>query len=401
MGKTIDIPNKKINYSPQFRNLVPGENVEFEPKDHRVTEVSSQGGGSDVPIVATPVVTVDGRTVTVTCATEGAEIFYTTDGSMPTINSTLYEGPISVTKTIHFRFVAVKNGMVNSQEATATADYFMSPVVTYDSNTGIVTLDNPNGEGNIRYTLDGTSPENGTKYTDPISLTATTTLKAIVKDSGGSSPVTEQTFLIASTPNVIERDVDYKTGSYEIVIESPDNGTIHYTTDGTNPDHESPVYTQAITRNIFAGEITVKAMVVADGMVPSKYGTLTSGESSVDAPFIEVGQDGMVTIELQGNTAGIPLQTTTANPSIGARIYYTTDGSTPTAQTGKLYTESFAKPAGNNRVKAITVCYGEYASGVFVESNVLYFVAQEDNSSISFVTNLTARNLEISFDGSN
>lgn len=52
MGKTIDIPNKKINYSPQFRNLIPGEGVDFSPVDKRVDEVSAF-------IVKTPSVTMD------------------------------------------------------------------------------------------------------------------------------------------------------------------------------------------------------------------------------------------------------------------------------------------------------------------------------------------------------
>lgn len=48
----LQIPNKKVNYSPQYRNMVPGENVEFNPVDNRVDRVSTSGGsGSGTKII--------------------------------------------------------------------------------------------------------------------------------------------------------------------------------------------------------------------------------------------------------------------------------------------------------------------------------------------------------------
>jgi hypothetical protein len=47
--------------------------------------------------VATPVMTYSAGSVTITCATAGATIRYTTDGSQPTSSSTTYSAPISVT----------------------------------------------------------------------------------------------------------------------------------------------------------------------------------------------------------------------------------------------------------------------------------------------------------------
>lgn len=57
--------------------------------------------------------------VTLSSATEGASIFYTTDGSMPTTTSAmLYNGPISITQNMTIRAIAVKAGMADSDEMT-------------------------------------------------------------------------------------------------------------------------------------------------------------------------------------------------------------------------------------------------------------------------------------------
>ena len=76
--------------------------------------------------VETPVISPESgnyntiQTVTITCATEGAAIHYTTDGSAPTESSTLYEGPITVDQSMTIKAIAVMDGMDNSEVAEAT-----------------------------------------------------------------------------------------------------------------------------------------------------------------------------------------------------------------------------------------------------------------------------------------
>lgn len=55
--------------------------------------------------------------VTITCATDGAKIYYTTDGSTPNENSKLYEGAFNIIKSCTVKAVAMKEDMVNSEVA--------------------------------------------------------------------------------------------------------------------------------------------------------------------------------------------------------------------------------------------------------------------------------------------
>ena len=82
-------------------------------------------------IVATPIFSIEsgavdsGTSVTISCATEGAKIYYTTDGSEPTASSAEYTAAISVTPPMTLKAIAVKDGMNNS--AVASASYLIIP----------------------------------------------------------------------------------------------------------------------------------------------------------------------------------------------------------------------------------------------------------------------------------
>lgn len=58
--------------------------------------------------------------VSVTCATPGALIYFTIDGSTPTQASTLYSTPVPITLTTTFKFRAYKTGLSPSGVITAT-----------------------------------------------------------------------------------------------------------------------------------------------------------------------------------------------------------------------------------------------------------------------------------------
>lgn len=79
-----------------------------------------------LPQVATPEISpVSGnfeqpQTVSISCATTGATIYYTTDGTTPTANSTQYTAPFTVNETTTVKAIAVMNGMEDSEVAEAT-----------------------------------------------------------------------------------------------------------------------------------------------------------------------------------------------------------------------------------------------------------------------------------------
>ncbi len=83
------------------------------------------------PPAATPVVqpapgTFAGpQTITITDATPNASIYYTTNGAAPAFNSTLYTGPIQVTRSQTIQAIAIASGF--SQSYVATASYTIQP----------------------------------------------------------------------------------------------------------------------------------------------------------------------------------------------------------------------------------------------------------------------------------
>ena len=90
--------------------------------------------GNDDPVketVATPAFSVasgavdSGTSVTISCSTEGAKIYYTTDGSEPSASGIEYTEAISITEVVTLKAIAVKSGMNDS--AVASASYTIKP----------------------------------------------------------------------------------------------------------------------------------------------------------------------------------------------------------------------------------------------------------------------------------
>ena len=107
--------------------------------------VKTEGGEPPVPTVATPTFTPEAGTyyeeqsVSIACATEGATIYYTLDGSDPSENSLVYSAPLDINQTTTIKAIAMKEGYNNSSIAEAT----------YTIQIGVVTIFNQDWEGEM------------------------------------------------------------------------------------------------------------------------------------------------------------------------------------------------------------------------------------------------------------
>lgn len=134
------------------------------------------------------------QSVTLSTATSGASIRYTTDGTTPTnATGTMYAGPVSVSATTTLKAIAFGTGLSDSTVSSAVYNILaaaptFSPVGGSYSGAQVVTIASTTGGAAIRFTTDGTAPSStsGTPYTAPIPIAANTTLKAVAYMGSGS-----------------------------------------------------------------------------------------------------------------------------------------------------------------------------------------------------------------------
>lgn len=142
---------------------------------------------------------------------DAAMIMYTTDGTTPSYKNNvgkLYEAPISITHSTTVKAIAISSKEEESD--VVTKEYKLelpAPIISEATKTFTapftvsLSTEATAAEG-ILYTLDGTDPswENNApkKYTEPIQISATTTLKAVSYATNGTtyeySPIATATY---------------------------------------------------------------------------------------------------------------------------------------------------------------------------------------------------------------
>jgi N-acetylneuraminic acid mutarotase len=193
---------------------------------------------------------------------ETATICYTTDGTDPDEASSVYSTPIIINSDTTLKFFA-KDTAGNS-EAIKTQNYAFAssdtipptttaipPGGTYTSAQNVVLFtDEP---ATIYYTTNGSDPdETSSVYSAPITISSDTTLKFFAKDTAGNSEaIKTQNYVFApsdTTPPTATAIPPGGTYNWQqnVVLFTDEPATIYYTTDGTDPDETSSVYSTPI-----------------------------------------------------------------------------------------------------------------------------------------------------------
>jgi len=207
-----------------------------------------------------------------------------------------------------------------------------------------VTLSSTTSGATIRYTTDGSTPteSNGIIYSGAINVSSTSTLKAIAYKTGMTdSDVSSSAYTIQFLP-CVDPAFSVLAGTYNssqsVTISTTTSGaSIRYTTDGSDPsDVNGTVYSTPVN---ISQNTTLKAIAYKQYMLNSN---VVSGAYNIKcaAPIFNLPA-GTYTVQ---QSLAISLSTTTT----GATIKYTTDGSTPDANNGIVYSSPVSINSNTN-----------------------------------------------------
>ncbi|MEI6833859.1 MAG: chitobiase/beta-hexosaminidase C-terminal domain-containing protein, partial [bacterium] len=236
--------------------------------------------------VATPTFSISegsygpSQTVALSTSTPDSIIYYTTDGLDPTILSSVYSAPITVSSTTIVKAFAVKADFINSTIASSTYTINGSvnkPVAIPPggnfNNDVSVTISTIPFQASIVYSLDNTTID--TPYSAALNISATTTLqaKASMTNYTDSEPLTEVYTMVVADPVFSVQDSATRT----VQISTITNGaTIYYTIDGSDPSPTSTQYSSAVS--IQNGQV-LKAIAARPGY-----------NDSAVVPFVDDGK---------------------------------------------------------------------------------------------------------------
>jgi hypothetical protein len=305
------------------------------------------------------------QTVSFYDSTPGASIYYTTDGTMPTTSSTLYNGPITVASTETIEAFATAGGYTPSAVAIgvytiilppAPAPSFLPAAGTYTS-LQMVSLSDAIAGVTIYYTTNGSTPTPGSAvYSGPITVGSSTTLQAIATGNGYSASAIASAAYVLNLPAAAAPSFSPAAGTYPStqtvsISDATDGATIYYTTNGSTPTPGSAVYTGPIT---VSSSQTLQAIATANGFSASGIAsaayiiTLPSAATPSFSPAA-------------GNYTSAQTVTLT-DATAGATIYYTTNGSTPTPSSA-VYSEPIMV-SSSTTLEAIATASGYAASAI-------------------------------------
>ena len=276
--------------------------------------------------------------VTISTATSGASIRYTTNGTTPSSTvGTVYSSAVSLTATSTLQAIAYETGLTNSAESSGVytiqcATPTFNPVAGTFTTSTTVTISTATSGASIRYTTNGTTPSStvGTVYSSAVSITATSTLQAIAYETGlTNSAVASGVYTIqCATPTFTPAAGTFTTSTTVTITTATSGASIRYTTNGTTPSSTvGTVYSSAVS---ITATSTLQAIAYKTGLSNS---AVASGVYTIQcaAPSFSPAA---------GTYTSATVTITTATS--GASIRYTTNGTTPSSTVGTVYSSPVA-----------------------------------------------------------
>ena len=373
----------------------------------------------------------DTTLVSITCATDGASIYYTTDGSTPDENATLYDNPFYVTSNTTVKAKAYKASFTESNVASATYTfpvevaniaafkaatgvssntvYKITGDVTFvfesgynfyiqDATGGLLIYDNQNvitGEYNEGDVISGGIFGHCSMYNGLLEMVPNHDLAAASGNTGTITPVVVDIEGIEAQYNQYESRLVTLQG-----VTFTAGGTFT-TSSATNLDIMQNGETMQVRNNFKTVDMTIPAGAIADvtGFILS-YTSSSTGETAYqiaprdnnDIQLQIVDMDTVETPEIEVNKLTNDMYAVDLTCATdGATIYYTTDGTTPD-ENATEYTSSFTTEGGTT-IKAIAIKEGMVNSAIAVYANVSVNDVSIDN--INVYPNPTSSELRI------
>ena len=204
-----------------------------------------------------------------------------------------------------FVFASVSIWHAKNYDENRVPDPTFTPAPTNYVGGVLVYLQCKTSDATIYYTLDGKTPTNkSTRYTKPIDITATKTVKAIAVKGTTYSNVTSKTITVkpVATPQISFAVTN--SGLKTTITTATEGAKIYYTTDGTTPTTASLPYNANEGFNLVA-EGNVKAIAVKSGMANSAVAVASTPSVEVPAaPSVERDASTPVTIGI-GDTINL------------------------------------------------------------------------------------------------
>ncbi len=299
--------------------------------------VVSEIATSVITIIGPPVTispnggVIDGQTaVNLTTQFREGVIYYTIDGSIPTSASAVYSNPINVVSNTTINAIGIVNNKIS---AVATATFITSSLqnVLINPNGGAfvdnvdVSLSSGLPNATIYYTLNDETPTaNSTLYTNqPIKIENTRKIKSVAIVNGLIGNVSEALFTITGPNVVILPASGIQTDVFNCTLASVNGAAIYYTLDGKTPTSASTLYIAPISISSYTTQI--KAIAIRNQNV----GEVSEVNYTITKPTL--------TITPNGATAQKEVSVSIASSLPNSVIYYTLDGTIPTASSS-VYT---------------------------------------------------------------